>query len=54
MQVYERTAITTTLHPPKVCEQFVDDVYSIRKRTHLQKSFQHINNLHQNIKFTME
>ena len=35
MQVYERTAITTALHPPKVWEQFVDDVYSIRKRTHL-------------------
>ena len=54
MQVYERTAITTALHPPKDCEQFVDNVYSIRKRTHLKKSFHHINDLHQNIKFTME
>ena len=25
MQAYERTAITTALHPPKVWERFVDD-----------------------------
>ena len=54
MQAYERTAITTALHPPKVWEQFVDDVYSILKRTHLENFFHHINNLHQNIKFTMK
>ena len=54
MQAYERTAITTALHPPKVWERFVDDVYSILKRTHLEIFFHHINNLHQNIKFTME
>ena len=36
MQAYERTAITTALHPPKVWEQFVDDVYSILKCTHLE------------------
>ena len=54
MQAYERTATTTALHPPKVWERFVDDVYSILKRTHLKNVFHHINNLHQNIKFTME
>ena len=54
MQAYERTAITTSLHPPKVWERFLDDVYSILKRTHLENFFHHINNLHQNIKFTME
>ena len=54
MQAYERTAITTALHPPKVWERFVDDVYSILKRTHLENIFHHINNLHQNVKFTME
>ena len=48
MQAYECTAITTALHPPKVWEQFLDGVYSILKLFHL------INNLHQNIKFTME
>ena len=54
IQAYERTAITTALHSPKVWERFVDDVYSILKRTHLENFFHHINNLHQNIKFTME
>ena len=54
MQVYECTAITTALHPPKVWERFVGDVYSVLKRTHLENFFHHINNLHQNIKFTME
>ena len=54
MQNHERTAISTALHSPKVWERFVDDVYSILKRTHLENFFHHINNLHQNIKFTME
>ena len=54
MQAYERTAITTVLHPPKDWERFVDDVYSILKRTHLENFFHHINNFHQNINFTME
>ena len=54
MQAHESTAISTALHPPKVWEQFVDDIYSIVKRTQLENFFHHINNLHQNIKFTME
>ena len=54
MQAYESTAITTSLHPPKVSEWFVDDVYSILKRTYLENVSHHINNLHQNIIFTME
>ena len=31
MQAHERTAISTTLHPSKVWEQFVDKVYFILK-----------------------
>ena len=54
MQDYERTAITTALHPSKVWELFADDVYSILKRTHLESFFHHIKNLHQSIKFTVE
>ena len=54
MQTYERTAIITTLHPPKVWGRFVDDVYSIIKRMQLENFFHHINNFHQNIMFTME
>ena len=54
MQAHERTAISTELHRPKVWERFADDIYSILKRTHLENFFHHINNLHQNIKFTMK
>ena len=36
MQVHERTTISTALHPPKLWERFVDDIYSILKRTHLE------------------
>ena len=54
MQAHERTAISTTLHPPKIWERFVDAVYSILKPMHLENFFHHIKNLHQNIKFTME
>ena len=54
MQAYERTAITAALHPPKVWERFVDDLYLILERTHLENFFHHINNLDLNIKFTME
>ena len=54
MQAHERTAISTALHPPKVWERFVDDVHSILKRTYLKNFFQQINNIYQNIKFTME
>ena len=53
MQAHERTAISMELHPPKVREQFVDDVYSILKHKHSENFSHHINNLHQNIKFTL-
>ena len=34
--------------------RFVDDVFSILKRTHLENFFYRINNLDQNIKLAME
>ena len=40
--------------PPKVLEQFVDDVYFILKGRYLANFFNHINNHHQYIKFTVE
>ena len=53
MPAHEQTAISTTIQLPKVWERFVD-VYSIVNRTHLETIFHHINNLHQNIKFTIQ
>ena len=54
MQGHESTEISMTLHPQKVWEQFIDDDYYIVKHTHLENFCHHINNFHQNIKFTME
>ena len=54
MQAHEHTAISTAPQPPKVWERLVNKVYSILKRTQLEKLYHHISNLHQNIKFTME
>ena len=38
LQALEQTAISMALHPPKVWEQVVGDVYSILKCTHLETS----------------
>ena len=54
IQAHEPIAISTALHPLKIWEALVDDIYSILKRTHLQNFFHHMNNLHESIMFTME
>ena len=54
MQATEKTALTTTSHPPKVWECHVDDVFSIIRNSNLHDFFQHINSLHHKTKFTME
>ena len=53
MQAHEGTALTTT-HPPKVCERHVDGVFFIIKKSYLNDFFEHVNNLHPKIKFTIE
>ena len=54
IQDHEQTTISTALHPPKVWQQFVDDFYFVLKCNHIKNFFNHYNNLHQNITFTME
>ena len=49
-----QTITFKALYPPNIWEKYIDDVFSILKPTHLENFFHHINNLHQNIKFTME
>ena len=39
MLAHERTAISTVVHPPQVWERFFDNIYSILKRTDLEKNF---------------
>ena len=54
IQTCEQTAIPTVLHPSKVWEQFVNDIHSVLEHMQLENLFYHIQNLHQNIKITME
>ena len=54
MQAHKQTVICGALHPPKVWERSVDDVYSMLIRRHLENLLHHIINFHQNIKFTIE
>ncbi|XP_057305297.1 uncharacterized protein LOC130642226 [Hydractinia symbiolongicarpus] len=54
MQAHETTALTTADHAPRVWKRFVDDVFLIIKRAHLDVFHEHINNLHPNIQFTIE
>ena len=42
------------LHPANVWKRFVDELYSIVKRTLLENFSLHINNLHRNITFAIE
>ena len=42
LQAHELTAISTALHHPKLWERYVDSVYSVAKRTHLENFFHHI------------
>lgn len=48
------TVVSTALYPAKIWKRFAVDVYFILKHTPLENFFQHINNLHQNTKFTIE
>ena len=48
MHAFERTAISTALHPPKVLKRFFDDAFGKIFPSSTVKS------LHQNIKFPME
>ena len=41
MQAHKKIAISAALHPPKIWEQFVDDVYSILKRMRLENFCSH-------------
>ena len=41
-------------HQTSCKESVASSLFDIVKRTHLEHFFHHVNNLHQNIKFTME
>ena len=54
MQAQEPTAISKVPETANIWRRLFDDVYSLFNRTHLENFFYHINNLDQNIKFTIQ
>ena len=50
----KKLLLQTTTIPPKVWERYVDDVFLITKRLYLDGFYEHINGLHEQIKFTVE
>lgn len=51
---FEALALSTADCTPKVWERHVDDCFLIIKEHYIQEFFDHINNLHPQIKFTIE
>lgn len=54
MQVNARTAIFTTLHPPKDWAQLLGDIDSTLTRAHFEKCLRHINIFYQNNNFAIK
>lgn len=54
MEEFELKAISTANHPPKFWGRYVDDTATITKKSHVQALFQHINEQHHSISFTIE
>ena len=54
MEDLETKALTTSLHPPSLWKRFVDDTFTIIKKSHKNSLLEHINSIDNNIKFTCE
>ena len=56
MEEFETSALQHATHQPKLWHRYVDDTFIIwqHSKQQLDNFFQHLNNQHSNIKFTME
>ena len=54
MEDLEVQAIQTSSTPPTLWKRFVDDTFTIIKKEDRNSFLQHLNSIHQNIKFTCE
>lgn len=56
MEQFEQQAISTANYKPKIWYRYVDDTFVVwsHGREKLEEFLQHINSIHENIKFTME
>ena len=54
MEDLETKALATSPHPPSLWKRFVDDTFTIIKKSHKNALLEHINSIDNNIKFTCE
>ena len=51
---FEDQALTTAPNPPPIWKRYVDDIFCILKKGTIQRTLNHLNNIHPAIQFTVE
>ena len=54
MEAFEKKAIETALHPPRIWKRYVDDTFVLQDHAHKEEFLQHLNSVDPSIKFTVE
>ena len=54
LEDFEIRAVATSPCPPTLWKRFVDDTFTIIKKTHKEAFLEHLNSIHNNIQFTSE
>jgi hypothetical protein len=54
LEQFEREAINTAKHPPKIWLRYVDDTFVVLQEQYTEEFTAHINSINSNIQFTME
>ena len=53
-EAFEKKAIETALHPPRIWKRYVDDTFVLQDHAHKEEFLQHLNSVDLSIKFTVE
>ena len=54
MEAFEKKAIETALHPPRIWKRYVHDTFVLQDQAHKEEFLQHINTVDHSIQFTLE
>ena len=54
MEAFEKKAIETALHPPRIWKRYLDDTFVLQDHAHKEEFLQHLNSVDPSIKFTVE
>ena len=54
MEAFEEQALATAPEPPRIWKRYVDDTFTITKKNNVDNFFNHLNQQHPSIHFTME